>query len=86
MERRQPIVIGINEKGEMLWSDMEMPLWQRKLFPIRYTGDFSAFWQKLTLLQAMDIEYESPNFAGFHAYVPAAVSKKYGKRNHHKGD
>ncbi len=88
MERAQPIVIGINEQtGELIWTNIEMPLWQRKMFPIRYTGDFSAFWQKLSLLQSTSVEYDGPNFAGFHSYIPNGVKKKAERRPaRHNGD
>jgi hypothetical protein len=84
MERKQPIVLGINEKGELIWTNVEMPFWQRKMFPIRYSGDFGAFWQKLCLVQGQSLLMEGDNFAGFKAFVPGETMKR--KRKYHKGD
>ncbi len=88
IERAQPIVIGINdETGELIWTNIEMPIWQKKMFPIRYSGDFSAFWQKLALLQKWDMESDAPNIAAFKSFVPDVDGKVYEKRRqHHKGD
>lgn len=71
----------------MIWANIDMPIWQRKMFPIRYTGDFSAFWQKLCMVQGQSILMDGPNFAGFNSFVPGVHAKKYAhKRKHHKGD
>lgn len=88
MSGRQPVVLGINEKGELIWGNIEMPLWQRKMFPIRYTGDFMAFWQKLNLMQAKDFDAQGGCNADFRSHVPSAkLEKKYQhKRQGHKGD
>jgi hypothetical protein len=87
IERPQPIVIGINEKGELIWSNMEMPMWQKRMFPIRYVGDFRAFWIKLSMMQGMDLVLEGGHNAQFTHYVPAEYEKKYkAKRKNHKGD
>lgn len=90
MERRQPIVIGINEKGEMIWSDMEMPRWQRAMFPIHYTGDFGNFWAKLSDLQKNGRTHDDvPNFSGFRSFVPGTYGAQHAKRwkrPTHQGD
>ena len=63
IERPQPVVTGINPKGELLWSQIEMPLWQRLMFPIRYCGDFAAFWQKrrMVVMLGWEIDDQIPN-------------------------
>lgn len=45
-ERLQPVCKGVDSKGELIWGAVPMALWQRAMFPIRYTGDFLAFWLK----------------------------------------
>jgi hypothetical protein len=45
-ERVQPVCLGTNERGELIWEGRQMAEWQMKLFPVRYSGDFKAHWMK----------------------------------------
>jgi hypothetical protein len=55
-ERRQPVVVGTDPRGELLWGSIEMPRWQMLMFPIKYVGDFAAFWFKRVMLETMGCE------------------------------
>lgn len=46
MDRKQPVVTGLDKKGELVWGWIPMPRWQMLMFPLRYFGDFAAFWMK----------------------------------------
>lgn len=95
---KQPIVVGVNAKGELVWKKVAMAQWQRELIsiavraaammcPVRYTGDFIAFWQRVKFFHETGIERDDAISADFKAYVPYQFEKKYQqKRRHHKGD
>ncbi len=44
IERTQPVVTGVNEKGEFVWGIVPMARWQMEMFRVRYYGDFMAHW------------------------------------------
>ncbi len=46
MDRKQPIVVGTDAKGELVWGLIPMPRWQMMMFPVRYVGDFAGFWYR----------------------------------------
>ena len=45
-DRKQPVVIGKDEKGELVWGFIPMARWQMAMFPLKYYGDFMAFWMR----------------------------------------
>lgn len=51
MTRIQPILKGVDASGELVWSEMPMPLWQ--ILQIykrqRYEGDFAEQWMYLIM-------------------------------------
>jgi hypothetical protein len=55
-ERRQPVVTGVNKKGELLWGFIDMPRWQMEMFRVRYYGDFMAHWIKQQFFNATGFE------------------------------
>lgn len=81
-ERRQPVVKGVNEKGELIWGWIPMPLWQQAMFPVRYCGDFIAFWYKRFMFEVHDHESEAdiPNMQ------MDARNDLRKPRKHHSGD
>ncbi len=59
MDRVQPVVIGLDPKGELIWGIIPMPQWQMLMFPLRYFGDFAAFWMRKQLFEHTGIEVDS---------------------------
>jgi len=45
----QPICIGIDYLGELIWDLRIKEIWHQKMFPARYDGDFSDQWMWLVL-------------------------------------
>lgn len=43
-ERTQPVVKGVDKKGELIWGVIPMPLWQQAMFPVRVISDFINWW------------------------------------------
>lgn len=87
MGRKQPVVIGTDNKGELIWGFVPMEYWQMAMFPLRYLGDFSAHWQRIKMLFEYGIEGDNSISADFKSFVPGQLEAKYkAKRNHHKGD
>lgn len=86
VERAQPVALGIDKDGELVWGVIEMPRWQKKMFPVRYTGDFSGFWMKLQVAQDLSMEFDGENMDDFKSYIPWQVAYKYPPKQHHKGD
>lgn len=85
MDRKQPIVIGTNKKGELIWGFVPMAYWQMAMFPLRYLGDFAAHWQRVQMFLEHGIESDDGISADFKSYVPSEFANKY-ERKHHKGD
>lgn len=58
-ERRQPVVCGVADNGELIWTEVDMPRWQmemlRAFFELKYRGDFMAHWLKLACCAAMGV-------------------------------
>lgn len=87
MSRQKSIVVGTDEKGEFIWSLVPMAYWEMVMFPLRYVGDFKAFWMKAKMLVDLGYEMEEGISADFQSWVPGPLAKKYAaKRGHHKGD
>ncbi len=87
MERKQPVVLGKDKKGELVWGFVPMPYWQMAMLPLRYFGDFQAHWQRVRMLFEYGIEGEDMVSADFKSYVPGTLEQKYKqKRRGHKGD
>lgn len=87
VERVQPTVIGIDDRGEFIWEGREMAYWQMAMLPLRYLGDFAAHWHRVKLLFEHGIEGDNGVSADFQSYVPWQLEEKYAqKRRHHKGD
>ena len=49
IERTQPVCVGVDKNGELMWKIVPMPRWQMEMFRIPYVGDFMAFWMKRML-------------------------------------
>lgn len=81
-QRTQPICKGVNRKGELIWTIAPMALWQQAMFPVKYCGDFMAFWWKRMVLENWDHESEQdiPNMQ-----LNARLDLRK-PRAHHKGD
>jgi hypothetical protein len=47
-ERIQPVCIGTDDHGELVWGVIEMPRWQMIMFPKRYEGSLSVQWMELS--------------------------------------
>jgi hypothetical protein len=73
MERKQAIVIGVDAKGEFVWGTIPMPRWQMRMFPVKYVGDFYAFWAKLHFFEMTGIEMDSVN-------MDISQRRSYGKK------
>lgn len=87
MERKQPVVVGTDHRGELVWGFVPMAYWQMAMFPIRYLGDFQAHWQRMRLLFEYGVEGEDAVSTDFKSYVPWQLADKYAdKRRGHKGD
>jgi len=55
----QPVCVGLDENGELLWRLQMKEPWHMKMFPVRYTGDFSEQWMWLVLAEkGMDWDSE----------------------------
>ncbi len=80
---QQPICKGTDKKGELVWGFIPMPRWQQVMFPVRYVGDFLAFWLKQQLFERRG--YEGDRNAP--SMVLKADSSRLNKsRKHHSGD
>jgi len=90
IERVQPVVKGVDEKGEFIWGVIPMPFWQMAMFPVRYIGDFAAHWAKVGMLAHFGIDMdENTASTSFLSFVPWQVQKKYAdqaKERRGKGD
>ncbi len=80
MNRKQPVVIGTDEKGELVWGFIPMPYWQMAMFPVKYVGDFTGFWYRKFMESAFGIPSED---------IPGAsmdLSKRhqYGKKSNRR--
>lgn len=77
--RKQPIVTGINEKGDLIWGEIDMPRWQMELLRLVYYGDFLSHWTQRMFRDITGHESEEP--------IPSAVftckpmSKEWKQRN-----
>lgn len=40
----QPVCVGSNDTGELIWEFRMKEPWQQKMFPIKYGGDFAVQW------------------------------------------
>lgn len=85
-ERKQPVNLGVDEKGELIWGEIPMPEWQRiliqKLVPIPYVGDFLAFWWKNAQYWKKGYEDKGPNLE----FRKGQRKGTYHVRRHHSGD
>lgn len=87
MDRKQPIVIGQDTKGELIWGFVPMSYWQMAMFPLKYIGDFAAHWMRARMFAEYGMECDQVSSATFQSFVPGPLEKKYKeKRRHHKGD
>lgn len=46
IERTQPVVKGIDAKGELVWAVIPMPRWQMEMFrkTVNWLGEFIDYW------------------------------------------
>ncbi len=52
MNRKQPVMIGADENGEIIWDTIPMDFWQiKQLFYKRYEGNFEEQWMFLSAAQ-----------------------------------
>lgn len=49
MDRYQPVVIGTDCNGELVWSKVPMERWQMEMFKLHYHGDFSEQWMWMVM-------------------------------------
>ncbi len=85
-DRVQPVVKGVDEKGEFIWGVIPMPYWQMIMFPVRYVGDFAAHWMKVAMLHNSGMEVEDGSSSNLLSFVPWQVQEKYAKqREERKG-
>ncbi len=56
-DRYQPICLGLDATGEILWRFIAKEAWQTIMLPVQYRGDFSDQWMRL-LLQENGIDWE----------------------------
>lgn len=77
MNRKHPVVIGTNAKGELVWGFIPMPYWQMAMFPIRYMGDFLSFWYRKSLEEKTGIESKG-------ASMDISKVEQYGKTSYRR--
>ncbi len=81
-ERKQPVVKGVDEKGELIWGFIPMPRWQQAMFPVKYCGDFIAFWYKRMFYEKTGHESEA-DIPNMQLHAREGLRKP---RRHHSGD
>lgn len=87
-ERIQPTCVGIDKKGRLIWEGQAMAMWQMLMFPLRYFGDFQAFWDKKHMNALLGIDVEDPKLinADFQSYIPnKQLTEKYKNRHGEEG-
>lgn len=45
----QPVVVSVDERGELVWGTQMKEPWHLKLFPVPYGGDFCEQWMYKSL-------------------------------------
>ncbi len=53
----QPVVVGIDDGGNLIWESRMKEPWQLKMFPVKYGGDFSNQWMWKSL-QEKGLDWE----------------------------
>jgi len=83
-DRIQPTCTGTNEKGELTWEARAMAVWQVAMFPVRYVGDFMAFWIRHSFFSKTG--YEGDGTEPSMELRKGKYESTQPKRKHHKGD
>lgn len=87
IERKQPICLGRDKRGELIWGEIPMPDWQvrliQSLVPIPYVGDFLAFWLKHAFFHKTGYESDEPTP---NMELRSGHYKSKTPRRHHSGD
>lgn len=67
-ERIQPVNVGTNDKGELVWEGHEMPRWQMTMFRkvFDYAVTFAQHWMEVTAQQNHDGEFEHDGHKPFY--------------------
>lgn len=86
MERLQPVVKGVDAKGELVWGSIPMPLWQQVMFPLRYVGDFIAFWMKRKALETWGRSNDDSLNMDDLSLIHKRHAHRRTLRKHHGGD
>ncbi len=73
MDRKKPIVVGTDKRGELVWGFVPMARWQMIMFPIKYVGDFAGFWYRKLMeaqfgIPADDVDAPSMDISKRHRY------------------
>lgn len=86
IERTQPVVTGVNAKGELIWTKRAMARWQMEMFRVRYYGDFMVHWMKRQMLDTMGIDWDSEVDGGVPSMTLSPFRGRLKKSKLHAGD
>lgn len=45
----QPVCVGMDQSGELVWELRMKEPWHQKMFPVKYGGDFGVQWMYKSL-------------------------------------
>ncbi len=59
MDRKKPILVGTNEKGELVWGFIPMARWEMEMFRVvvDWYGDLFTRWYELVKYEATQEEF-----------------------------
>lgn len=75
-ERQQPIVKGLNNKGELVWGFIDMARWQMEMFRLSpdWFGEFFTRWLEVANLESKGEDFRTED-AGL-CTIKAASKKR----------
>lgn len=47
----QPVVVGVDDQGKLIWENVMKQPWHQKMFPVKYAGDFGIQWMWKSLYE-----------------------------------
>lgn len=56
----QPVCVGLDNNGQLVWEYQMKQPWHQKMFPVPYGGDFHVEWMWKSL-QEKGAEWEASN-------------------------
>jgi len=56
--RYHPVCRGYDTNGELKWEFRPREVWQQKLFPTPYKGDFAEQWMRLLILEKYGLGWD----------------------------